>query len=350
MDNSRMYSMYAKAREWIQEGREVALATVIATWGSSPRQAGSQLVIDAQGAFEGSVSGGCIEGAVITEALEVIADGIPRRLFFGVSTEQAWDVGLACGGEVEIYLEKVSGVSLLDELALLDGASRSACVLTELSSGSKTIVALDDSGALAQLDPALSEVVTRAALSERSMISPFQGTDTFVHIIHPPLTIIIIGAVHIAQPLVKMAHIAGYRVIVIDPRASFATNERFPQTELVCGWPDEELSRLPIHARTAIVTLAHDPKLDDAALKVALRSRAFYIGALGSTITHGKRLARLKEAGFTADERARIQAPVGLDIGALTPAEIAIATIAQVTLFRRKPDLALPARHRPDSE
>ncbi len=327
--------MIEKAQEWIGNGRTVALATVIATWGSSPRPVGSQMVIDEEGRFEGSVSGGCIEGAVIEEALEAIRGGKPRRVFFGVTQDQAWEVGLACGGEIEIFVEKVTWQSVLNELVGFRAVKRPACLITDLDSGEKTLIPLDDPGRLEPLSGELRAQVEHIRDGERNTIAAAGDRTLFLHCFQPPAQLIIVGAVHIAKALAPIARIAGYEVIIVDPREAFANTVRFGDVPVVVEWPDEAMERIGLHSRTAVVTLAHDPKIDDPALSSALRSDAFYIGALGGSKSHANRLVRLGQAGFTDDQLRRIHGPVGLNIGAVTAEEIAVAIMAQVTDVRR---------------
>jgi xanthine dehydrogenase accessory factor len=329
------------ALKWDNEGREVALATVIVTWGSSPLPVGSQLVADATGAFEGSVSGGCIEGAVITEAMEVIREGRAKRLFFGVSNEQAWEVGLACGGEIEIYIEKLeSNRDFYKEIRDLKKAQKPLCVITDLDSGNKTLVRTDDTESINKLAPPLQHEVSKALRSENSPTIQTESGAYFIQVFNPDPQLIIIGAVHIAGPLARMARLTGYRVVIIDPRTAFATKERFPEMEIMVEWPDEVMGKMSLHSSTAIVALTHDPKLDDPALKAALHSNVFYIGALGSRKTHESRRNRLMMEGFTEDQLVRIHGPIGLDINARTPAEIAVAIMAEITAERRKMNLS----------
>ena len=210
------------------------------------------------------------------------------------------------------------------------GAKRQFALVTELATGDQSIVHLDgaeDGG----LDPALRRAVEDAIRDDRSGTVEGPAGDVFVEVFNPPLRLLIVGAVHIAQPLARMASVAGYDVTVIDPRGSFATDDRFPGVTLVNEWPDEAMPPLDPDRRTAVVTLTHDPKIDDPALAAVLRSDAFYIGALGSRRTHAARVERLEEAGFTADEIGRIHGPVGLSLGAVSPAEIAVSILAQVT-------------------
>lgn len=328
--------MIGKAQEWIKDGSEVALATVIATWGSSPRPVGSQMVINADGRFEGSVSGGCIEGAVIEEALEVIRKGVPRRMFFGVTQETAWEVGLSCGGEIEIFVEKVTWLSVLNRLVDCTAAKRPACLVTELSTGDKYIVPFDEDEADRDLPGELIAYIKTLKYSERNCMAAAGDREYFLHCFQPDPQLIIVGAVHIAKALALIGRTTGYEVVLVDPREAFAHAIRFPEVPVRVEWPDEALEHIGIHSRTAVVTLTHDPKLDDPALATALRSDAFYIGALGSRRTHSDRLERLKQEGFTEDRLKRIHGPVGLSIGAVMPEEIAIAIMAQIVEVRRK--------------
>lgn len=316
------------ALAWHRQGRGAALATVIETWGSAPRQSGSQLAISGDGEMLGSVSGGCVEGAVVTEALDALADRKPRLLTFGVSDETAFAAGLACGGTIRILVEPVGeGDMALPEpllAALTDAraASRAVALVTTPASWERRLLHPGE-------DPA-----TDARF--RSDRSGMEEDGRFIAIHNPPLRLIVIGAVHIAQPLLQIARTCGYAPTLIDPRAAFGSEARFPGETILDDWPDEALAALKPDARTAIVTLTHDPKLDDPAIRLALNSPAFYLGALGSKKTHAKRVERLAAAGFTPQQIAKIHAPVGLDIGARTPAEIAVAILAQITETLRK--------------
>ncbi|MCD1616815.1 XdhC family protein [Salipiger manganoxidans] len=310
------------ALAWHRAGRRAALATVTQTWGSAPRRVGAQLAIAGDGAIEGSVSGGCVEGAVIVEALEALEAGVARELEFGVSDQDAFAVGLACGGTIRVLVEPVGSAlpePLLAELCAARAARRAVAYVADLDSGARR---LDHSGHETRFR------MDRSGFEEESR--------TFVAIHNPPLRLLVVGAVHIAQALVPMARIAGYDPVLIDPRAAFGSAARFPGETILDDWPDEALAKLGLDARTALVLLTHDPKLDDPALEAALRSEVFYIGALGSTRTHAKRVTRLTEAGFTEAEIARIHAPVGLDIGAASPAEIAVSVLAQMVRVLRQ--------------
>lgn len=322
------------ATSWMDSQRKVALATVTRTWGSAPRPAGSQMAVREDGAFTGSVSGGCVEGSVIGEAQAAIADGKARNLKFGVSNEDAWAVGLACGGTIEINVAPLLAGSRQEKIAELKrarDAGRAVALATDLASGDSRIVYPDSGGT-----DALTIATRAQARRDESGTAEIDGKAWFLTVFNPPLDLAIIGAVHIAQPLARMAAVADYKVRIIDPRTAFATNERFPGVALSHEWPDEALASAPLGARSAIVALTHDPKLDDPGLSAALKSSAFYIGALGSRTTHAKRLERLRAQGFTDVELSRIHGPIGLNIGARSPAEIAIAILGEMTAILRK--------------
>ena len=309
------------ALAWHEAGRGAALATVVQTWGSAPRRVGAQLTISGEGEIAGSVSGGCVEGAVVAEALEAIGTGQPVMLEYGVSDGDAFAVGLACGGTIRVLVEPVGG-------AMPEQLLRDLCLAR---SGRVPVAYVTGIGVTPRLE--------REGHAERFRMdrSGFEEDgQTFVAIHNPPLRLLVVGAVHIAQALVPMARIAGYDPLLIDPREAFAAQGRFPGETVLQDWPDEGVRAYGLDARTALVLLTHDPKLDDPALEEALRSDVFYIGALGSTRTHAKRVERLRGKGVTDAQIARIHAPVGLDIGAAGPAEIALSILAEITQVLRK--------------
>ena len=217
--------------------------------------------------------------------------------------------------------------SILQQLVRDRAEKRAVVLATRLTDGIQKLVYPTEK----QGESWLIEATSQVLISDRGAVVEGPDGDWFLNPFNPPLRLILVGAVHIAQPLALIGSLAGYDVTVIDPRTSFASAERFPDVALVTDWPDEAMAALAPDARTAIVTLTHDPKLDDPALHAALRSPAFYIGSLGSKKTHAARVARLAEAGFTEDEIARIHGPVGLSIGAKSPAEIAISIMAEIT-------------------
>ncbi|SHJ02574.1 xanthine dehydrogenase accessory factor [Palleronia salina] len=308
----------AIALRWVDAGRGAALATVIETWGSAPRPVGSQLAISGDGEIAGSVSGGCVEGAVVVEAMEAVEDGGSRLMEFGVSDDEAFAVGLACGGRIRVMVEPVRDTDLprdlLAELVAARAARQQVAYAVDTDSWTRGIEHPPTHADRFRLD--------RSGFEE--------GSARFIAIHNPPLRMVVVGGVHIAQPLMRMARLSGFDAVLVDPRESFASAARFPGETLIHDWPDAALAAHGLDPRTAVVTLTHDPKLDDPAILVALRSPVFYLGCLGSTRTHAKRVARLEEQGFGPDDIARIHAPVGLDIGARSPAEIAVAVMAEI--------------------
>lgn len=315
---------------WLDAGQAAAVATVIATWGSSPRPVGSLLAVNRDGAFAGSVSGGCIEGAVITEAQAAIADGKPRLLSFGVSDEQAWQVGLSCGGEVKVHVRPAENRPILERIR----HQRPLALVTRLADAAQAQVDFATVAGELSLDAATIAQVRQALADDLHTLLGGPDGALFVQSFNTPLRMIVVGAVHITQALVPLAQIAGFAVTVVDPRGAFATRERFPEATLSDDWPDDALTLLKPDHRTAVVTLSHDPKIDDPALEVALRSPAYYIGSLGSRKTHAKRVQRLAERGFTEADIARIHGPAGLDLGAKSPAEIAVSVVAEAIAAR----------------
>lgn len=330
------------AGRWQDEGRKVAFATVVTTWGSSPRPVGSQLAADDKGEFVGSVSGGCVESAVIAEARTILKGAPPKLLEFGVSDEMAWEVGLACGGKVEVFVQSLAGQDdLLAALRRVRASRKPALVAIDLADGRSALLAEGEAAGDAGLRAALASDAARAQAEERSRVVEHDGRRFFLQVFAPPRRLALVGAVHVAQALIPMAVAAGYDVTVIDPRSAFAAESRFPGVTMVSQWPNPALAAFGLDRRSALVSLTHDPKIDDPALASALRSDAFYIGALGSRKTHAARLGRLKEQGFGEAELARIHAPVGLPIGAISPAEIAVSILAEITqAMRGAPRLA----------
>lgn len=330
---------------WLAAGEtRIAVATVIDTWGSAPRKAGARMAFTAEGrAIAGSVSGGCVEGAVIEAGTEVLATGQPRLLHFGVADETAWNVGLACGGIIDVFVEclDLAWYSAVREVV---GSDRTGAVATVVRGsddklGGRMIITGDQivQGALGEeLDKIILQTSRHARHPTRLSIS--EGLEIFIDILRPSPALIIVGGAHIAVALARLAAILGYRTVIIDPRRAFLNESRFPAVDqLISDWPESALAEYPINADSAVVTLSHDPKIDDPALRSALSSDAFYIGALGSRKTNAERRRRLAAAGFAEAQLDRIHAPVGLDIGADTPEEIALAIMAEiVAAYRRR--------------
>ena len=305
-----------QAASWQEAGHQLAMAFVIRTWGSSPRQVGSLMLVRDDSQIAGSVSGGCVEGAVIDAALAMIESGGSQRLDFGVADATAWEVGLSCGGQISVLVMAVAETGFAP--ALLADAAKSLTrrkavgfCLPVTGGGARTAIPM----------PAASQLVD----------------DEFWFVQAPRPQVIIIGAVHISQHLATMAAQSGFAVTVIDPRRTFATAARFPGINLVFDWPDRVLGEIALDHETALVALTHDPKIDDAALHMVLGKPLFHIACLGSKRTHAARLQRLADAGFDRADMAKIKGPAGLDIGAKTPAEIAISVLAElVAAFRGK--------------
>lgn len=335
---AQAHDVLQAARDWIASEGRVALATVVGTWGSAPVPIGGQMVMAPDGRFEGSVSGGCVEGEIIAEAEAILADGKPRTLSFGVADDTAWKVGLPCGGEIKVLVERLDasdGLKLIERSLEARSNRRGMLVKTRLDSGQREFFERND----AQADTLVRQHLESG---ESQLVETAEG-EVFLHALVPPVRVLVIGATHIGQILAQLVKIAGHEVIVIDPRTAFAAEARFPNIRLDTEWPQDSIPRIGLDPYTAVVALAHVGHIDDEALKLALRSSCFYIGALGSMRTHAKRIQRLQEAGFTDEELKRIRCPVGINIGAQSPPEIAISIMAEVVLALRGPRVFRPA-------
>ncbi len=321
------------ASDWLAEDGAVAIATVVDTWGSAPVPIGGQMAVARDGRFQGSVSGGCIEGDVIAEAEEIIASGKPKLLEFGVADETAWRSGLPCGGKVKVYVERVEakggGAELVTRAVEAQQQRRGLVIETRLADGTKTVFAREDRG--------VPDDIAQRFSTAKSQLKETPDGDVFLHALVPPARIVVVGASHIGQVLAEIAKLAGYEVQVVDPRSAFAAPERFPGITLHAEWPQDVLPKIGLDPYTAVVALAHVGHIDDEALKLALKSECLYVGALGSTRNHAKRRERLLAAGITEAELARIRAPIGIDIGAQTPAEIAVSVMADIIRAVRGP-------------
>lgn len=336
---------------WLVEEKRIAIATVVQTWGSAPRRAGSKLAIASDGQFSGSVSGGCVESAVIEAALESIKTDRPQLLHFGVADETAWEVGLACGGSIEIFVKPLD----LDFFTSVRAAwieEKNAVHVTVIRGSEhilgRELIVHEDGTVIGTIGDhrqhkvlELVPEIFRHGESRRMMLD--EETELFLEWISPPPTLIAVGGAHITVALVSLAKTLGFRTVVIDPRGAWGNEGRFPNVDQrIQSWPEKAFPQIKITRSTAIVMLTHDPKLDDPAVKIALNSPAFYVGALGSRSTHAKRRERLSSEGITDEQLSRLHAPIGLDIHASTPEEIALAILAEVveTYRRREP---LPA-------
>ncbi|RMF38186.1 MAG: XdhC/CoxI family protein [Chloroflexi bacterium] len=347
-----MRQLLATIERWREEGKRVALATLIRVYGSAPQPLGAKMAVSSAGEMIGSVSGGCVEGAILEEALAVLQTGRPRRLTFGIPDEQAWEVGLACGGTIEVFVEPLVGPEEPDEAlyeALREALEREepvarAMVIAGPGLGRRMLIWPDGRTLGALASPSLEAQVLRHARAllaaqrpERATFSVDDETvELFLDVHPPPPKLVIVGAVQIAIPLVTFAKALGFRTFVVDARAAFATHERFPHADaLIVKWPTEALAEIGLDEATYVVVLSHDEKLDNPALKMALESPARYVGALGSRKTHARRVEALRQMGVSEEAIARIHAPIGLDLGAQGPEEIAVAIIAEIVAVRR---------------
>jgi len=330
---------------WLIDETPIAIATVISTWGSAPRRVGAKLAMTAEGKMSGSVSGGCVEGAVFEAGVEVLVNRQSKLLHFGVADETAWDVGLACGGTIDVFVEPLDPVVYNFLHGLID--EDEAFAIVTLIKGpadilGKKLVIQRGGRIFGTIDPVVDGIIAAAAratlannVSDRHSFElpdlEYESFEVFIEIIQPAPTLIVIGGVHIAISLTAIAKNLGYRTIVIDPRRAFGSIDRFPDVDrLIQAWPDEAYSQIKLTPNTAVASLTHDPKIDDPALKLALANPTFYVGALGSQKTHKKRRDRLEANGISADQLDRIHGPIGLKIGAQTPEEIALAIMAEI--------------------
>jgi xanthine dehydrogenase accessory factor len=329
--------------KWRPQDQSIALATVIQTWGSSPRRAGAKMALTPDGKITGSVSGGCVEGAVFEAGVGVLRSNHPQLLHFGVADETAWEVGLACGGSIDIFVKPLD-TEFFDALRAVLLEEQPAVVISVVRGPDELLgcemLVRENGRATGSLDADLDKQVIELAKdaltqgeSRRVMLN--ENVEIFVEVMLPPPTLIAVGGVHITIGLMALAKSLGYRTIVVDPRTAFGNEERFPNVDrLIQLWPDEAFQQIPITRSTAIAMLTHDPKLDDPALKIALPSPAFYVGALGSKTTQAKRRQRLLDEGLTEGQLDRLHGPIGLDIGAGTPEEIAMSIMAEIVATR----------------
>jgi xanthine dehydrogenase accessory factor len=326
-----------------EDDAPIALATVIETWGSAPRKVGAKMAVRPDGAMVGSVSGGCVEGAVVEAANETLASGRPQLLEFGVADETAWEVGLACGGHIKVWVEPLDTAVYPFIRQLITNEQAGACV-TILTGPAELVgrkMAFDADGrsvgnlGVKALEDARRTAVQKLNHSQRVQLS--EEVEAFVDVYRPAPTLVMVGGVHIAVALTSIAKTLGYRTIVVDPRRAFGSQARFSHVdELILAWPEQAFSQIEVTGDTAVALLTHDPKIDDPALHVVLKSSAFYIGALGSNKTHAKRKQRLSDHGFDAATIDRIHGPIGLDIGADNPEEIALAVMSEIVKAYRR--------------
>ena len=339
----------AAARE---RGAATAMATVVRTWRSAPRPAGASMLVTDTGEAVGSVSGGCVEGALFDLGQEVLADGVARLETYGVSDDDAFAVGLTCGGILDVFVERVDAstwpelpgvvasvaaeepVAVATIIAGPDGVGRHLVVRRSGAEGSLGTERLDDTvreDVIGMLESGTTGFLRYGPEGERLG----EGMDVFVQSFAPKPQMFVFGAIDFSAALVRVGKILGFKVTVVDARPVFATAKRFPDAdEVVVDWPHRWLAGQRVDARTVIAVLTHDPKFDVPAIKAALATPAGYIGAMGSRRTHEDRLTRLREAGVTDDELARVHSPIGLDLGARTPEETAVSIAAEIIQSR----------------
>jgi xanthine dehydrogenase accessory factor len=298
---------------WQEVGRKVAVATVVATRKSAPRPVGSKLYVSDSGDLLGSVSGGCVENDVVLAAQEVLAGGPPRLLTYGITDDMAFEIGLPCGGEIDVFVEELPS--------------------DKLSQAEVRLVVVAGDGVGEELDD--PELVAAARLRGASHVIELEGRTVLADVSAPPPRLFVYGATDTAEALCSTAKLLGWRTVVADARASFATPERIPSAdELLLLWPDEALARVEPDLGTAVVVLTHDDKFDMPMIRGALASEAFYVGWIGSRRNQERRRGVLREDGITDDELERISGPTGLDIGANTPAETAISILGEIIAAR----------------
>ena len=343
---------------WERDGVGVGRAVVVRTFGSAPRPEGAVLLYARDGRIAGSVSGGCVEGAAAEEIQHAWSNGNARVIRYGISDEQAWDVGLACGGTIDVLVEPVAPAVVIDAARGSVGANgHGVAVVTPLPADSPpgefgphqpgagappaAELVVSEEGSLTgslgtpELDAALVSAATEALRRGLSRTVELGGGSLFIEVFPVRPRLVMVGGVEVARSLVRLARELGFETVVVDGRASFATPERFPDVDrLVVGWPDEVADEIGLGPNDAVAVLSHDVKFDEPAIVEALRRGCRYVGAVGSRKTQTDRRARLLAAGVSAADLARLRGPVGLDLGGRAPAETALAILAEIVAER----------------
>jgi len=310
------------------------------------------MVINQRGDMAGSVSAGCIESAVIQEALQVLADGRPRMLHYGVTDDVAQGVGLACGGSISVYVERISpAITAAIDAGLRPEEPLGRIVIIADQQGEARGQLLFNRGGMlhSSMPSDIAELLLPLSVqlndqaSEVAQLHSVARAEVDIGVLleywMPQPSLVIVGAVHLAESLDRLARELGHQTIIVDPRSAFASEERFPSADkVIVGWPQEIFGELVLLRNSAVVAISHDPKIDDPALLAAVNSPAFYVGALGSRKTHAERVKRLNVAGASGEQLQRIHAPIGLNIGAATPSEIALAIMAEIISCQRRAD------------
>ena len=341
--------IFTYIKKWLEEGKKTALATVIQKQGSALRGVGSKMGVSSEMEMVGSVSGGCVEGAVIQEALKVMNSGQASIVEYGISDDAAWSVGLACGGQVKILIQPVSvnesdGISseMVKKIIDLEATDKTFCLLTDISKVTKADTVIISDGKLVHpkkkpywMASTLMEELKKLEQTESSGIIKDISNEIFADFSFPKPRLVIIGAVHIAQSLVKMARVCGFSTVIIDPRKAFASHKRFQDVDqMLAAWPTDGLTKIGLNNRDFLLALSHDDKLDLPALQMAIDRKVRYIGMLASRKTRDSRFEQLKNEGYSPDDFQRIHAPVGMDLGARSTEEIALSILAEIIAFR----------------
>ncbi len=347
-----MIDLFDNIENFLKKGKRFAAATVIQTWGSAPRPIGSAMIVSEDLEMAGSVSGGCVEGALLRAVPEVLKTNKPKRLGFGVTDEEAWAVGLSCGGQIQVFIEPFFGNNDPQMWSILRGClleNKGVVLLTKLNDeASEHILVLPNGETIEQGRGGFEPPRPLVSLTENALcaykerktqtIEMPDGSTWFLQVFSPKAKLVIVGAAHITVDLVHLAQYFGFETIVIDPRGIFAEKTQFPTPpdHLYVDWPAEILPDLTLDAYTFAVLLTHDPKIDDQALHILLKSDVAYIGALGSRKTHEKRVKRLKESGFSDEVIGKIHAPIGVNIAAKSAREIALSIIAELIKIKNQ--------------
>jgi xanthine dehydrogenase accessory factor len=338
-----MKEVLSEIEVWRARGDRIALATVIDVQRSAPRPPGAKMAVNEHGEIAGSVSGGCVEGAVAEIADGILRGDPPQLVHFGIADSDAWDVGLPCGGEIDVWVQAYDPGPTnprFEEVARAGGRAAEVTVLDGASPGAKLLVEPDGARLGSLGAPELDDEAARVAAEQLWAETSERRDGLFIDVVGPAPRLVVFGAVDIAASLCTLARAAGWRPYVIDPRARFATPDRFPDAEdVIAAWPDEAVAKLGgVDPATSIVVLTHDPKLDDAALLLAVGSPARFIGAMGSRRAQAKRRERLVAAGVSDEDIERISAPVGLDLGGISREETALSILAEIVAARHGRD------------
>ena len=337
-----MKELFSDLDLWLSQGEEIAMATVVEVRRSAPRPAGARLCVTRSGRMSGSVSGGCVEADVFEHAMQVMDSRKPEVVNYGIADELGFEVGLSCGGSIDVLIEPFVADAEWDAARRTVERQETAVYAVGLGPapliGRKLVGPVQGRaiGSIATaLDSQLADESDRLLRTGGTKVVslPWQDEEAqvFLEVLRPSPSLLIVGATHVAISLCRLATEVGFEVTVIDARSALATEERFPDANrLIHAWPEEALANVPLDGYSSLVVLTHDPKFDVPALACALQSQARYIGAQGSRVTHEGRKQQLREQGFSDDDLARVRSPIGLDIGSRTPAELALSILAEV--------------------